>query len=145
MNDRIKVPRRSFLKTSLVASAALALGHASAQDKLQPVRLGMIGMGNRGGSLLGMLLEFPGVDIRAVCDLLPDRAQNAARRIEQHSGGRAEVYAGSELAWEKLLRRADLDAVIIATPWDWHSRMAVVFIHHGDVIKNIFLFNIHAA
>ena len=131
MNDRIKVPRRSFLKTSLVASAALALGHASAQDKLQPVRLGMIGMGNRGGSLLGMLLEFPGVDIRAVCDLLPDRAQNAARRIEQHSGGRAEVYAGSELAWQKLLGRADLDAVIIATPWDWHSRMAVATMRAG--------------
>ena len=131
MNDRIKVPRRSFLKTSLVASAALALGHASAQEKLQPVRLGMIGMGNRGGSLLGMLLEFPGVDIRAVCDLLPDRAQNAARRIEQHSGGRAEVYAGSELAWQKLLGRADLDAVIIATPWDWHSRMAVATMRAG--------------
>src|ERR1039458_9660732 len=101
MNDRCKVTRRSFLNTRLTASAALAVGRASAEDKPQPVRLGMIGMGNRGSSLLGTLLEFPGVDIRAVCDLLPDRAQSAAQRIGQPSGRRVEVYAGSELAWEK--------------------------------------------
>jgi len=75
--------------------------------------------------------EFPGVDIRAVCDLLPDRGQGAALRIEQRAGRRAEVYAGSELIWQKLLDRADLDAVIIATPWDWHGRMAVAAMRAG--------------
>jgi predicted homoserine dehydrogenase-like protein len=91
MNDRFKVTRRSFLKTSLTVSAALAVRHASAEDELQPVRLGMIGMGNRGNSLLGTLLEFPGVEIRAVCDLLPDRAQNATRVLCRQRAGLGET------------------------------------------------------
>jgi hypothetical protein len=38
---------------------------------------------------------------------------------------RSRVTRRSFLIWEKLLDRADLDAVIIATPWDWHGWMAV--------------------
>src|SRR5512136_1345356 len=107
MNDCSKVTRRSFLRTSLVATAALSVGRVVAQDKAQPVRLGMIGMGGRGGSLLDTLLRLPGVEVRAVCDVLRDRAQNAAQKIEQRTGRPAEVYAGSEMIWEKLVGRAD--------------------------------------
>ena len=131
MNDRLSLPRRSFLKTSLVAAAALAVGRASAEDIPKPIRLGMIGMGGRGNSLLDTLLLFPEAEVRAVCDLLPDHAQNAAAKIEQRTKRRAEAYAGSELVWEKLLGRADLDAVIIATPWDWHGRMAAATMRAG--------------
>jgi predicted dehydrogenase len=131
MNDRFRVTRRSFLKTSVAATAALTVRRAFAEDKSKPVRLGMIGLGGRGSGLLGNLLMFPLADIRAVCDLLPDRAQNAAQRIEQRTGRRPEVYAGSEQVWEKLVDRADLDAVIIATPWDWHGRMAVAAMRAG--------------
>ena len=131
MHNRFKVTRRSFLRTSMAATAALAVGRATAEDQTQPARLGIIGTGARGSGLLVNLLQFPGVNVRAVCDLLPDRAQNAAQRVEQHGGLRPEVYAGSEMVWEKLLARADLDAVIIATPWDWHGRMAAAAMRAG--------------
>ena len=133
MRDPQRVTRRSFLKTSAVAAAGLVIGGASAENKPQQVRIGMIGMGSRGNGLLGNLLQFPGVEIHAVCDLLPDRAQNAARLVEQRTGGWPETYAGNELAWQKLLARADLEAVIIATPWDWHSRMAVATMRAGKI------------
>jgi predicted dehydrogenase len=71
-------------------------------------------------------VEFP-----AICDLVADRANATAQRLEQKTGLRPEVYAGSEMVWEKLLSRADLDGVIIATPWDWHARMAVVAMRAG--------------
>jgi len=131
MSKRFRVSRRRFLQTSLAATAALTVGHGLAQATHQPVRLGFIGIGSRGKSLLGTLLMFQEADVRAVCDLLPDRAQNAARTIEQRTGRAAEVYAGSELAWEKLVERADLDAVIIATPWEWHTRMATAAMRAG--------------
>jgi hypothetical protein len=131
MNDRAGVTRRSFLKTGMAATAVLATGGAAAEQKPHTVRVGLIGLGGRGSGLLGNLLQFPGVEIRAVCDLLPDRAQNAAQRVEQRAAQRPEVYAGDELVWQKLLGRADLDAVIIATPWDWHSRMAVATMRAG--------------
>ncbi len=131
MNDRLRMNRRTFLKTTAAATAALTVQSVGAQDNAKPVRLGMIGMGGRGSGLLATLGLFPEADVRAVCDLLPDRAQNAAKRIEQRTGRRPEVYAGSELVWEKLVGRADLDAVIIATPWDWHTRMAVAAMRAG--------------
>jgi len=124
MNTRLRMNRRTFLKTA-TAAAALAAGGLSARENPKAVRLGLIGLGGRGNSLLGTLFQFPALEFPAVCDLVPDRATNAAQRIERQTGHRPEIYAGSELAWEKLVSRADLDAVIIATPWDWHARMAV--------------------
>jgi predicted dehydrogenase len=131
MNDHAKVTRRSFLKVGMAATAVLATGGTAAEDKLHAVRVGMIGMGGRGSGLLGNLLQFPGVEVRAVCDLLPDRAHNAAQIVEKRTGRRPETYAGSELAWQRLLARADLDAVIITTPWDLHGRMAVATMRAG--------------
>ena len=131
MHDGVRLTRRSFLKTSAMATVGLATGRVCGQDGPKLLRLGIIGMGARGSGLLENLLQFPGVEVRAVCDLLPDRAQNAAQRVEQHGGKRPEVYAGSEVVWEKLLARADLDAVIIATPWDWHGRMAAAAMRAG--------------
>jgi predicted dehydrogenase len=42
-----------------------------------------------------------------------------------------EAYSDSELAFEKMLQRTDLDGVIIATPWLWHARMAVAAMRAG--------------
>ena len=123
--------RRAFLQTSLLATAAAATGRVAGDSSPPAVRIGMIGLGGRGSGLLQTLLLFPGVEIRAVCDLVPDRARNAAEVARQRTGRAAEVYADSESAWEKLLLREDLDAVIIATPWDLHARMAVAAMRAG--------------
>jgi len=123
--------RRSFLKTSVAASAVLASGTALTGDKTKPVRLGIIGTGGRGTGLLQTLLLFPQVEIPAVCDLVRDRASQAAGIVEKKTSARPEVYSGSELAWEGLVKRADVDAVIIATPWEWHARMAVAVMRAG--------------
>jgi hypothetical protein len=123
--------RRSFLKTGVAASAALAWDHASAEDKPKTIRLGIIGTGGRGTGLLQTLLLFPQVEIPGVCDLVRDRTSPASSLVEKKTGRRPEIYAGSELAWEDLVKRADLDAIIIATPWEWHARMAVAAMRAG--------------
>jgi predicted dehydrogenase len=117
--------RRSFLKTSFAAAAALGTLSALASAREKRVRLGIIGTGSRGTGLLQTLLLFPHVEIRAVCDLARDRATRARGIVEQKTGSAPEVYADTESAWEALVKRNDLDAVIIATPWEWHARMAV--------------------
>lgn len=123
--------RRSFLKTSVAASAVLAVSHAMTEDKSRPIRLGIIGTGGRGTGLLQTLLLFPQVEVPAVCDLVHNRASQAASLVERKAGRPPEIYAGSELAWERLVERADLDAIIIATPWEWHARMAVAAMRAG--------------
>jgi predicted dehydrogenase len=51
--------------------------------------------------------------------------------VEKGTGRNPEIYAGDERVWESLVKREDLDAVIIATPWEWHARMAVAAMQAG--------------
>ena len=145
--------RRGFLAAATATSLGMGLvpGSATAalksaaprakpgQDRvfglkfppLDKVRIGFIGVGNRGSSLLGNLLEIEGVEISAVCDIVSDRVKSAQRLVT--AKGRAEPagYAQGETAFEELCRRDDLDLVYIATPWDWHVRMAVSAMKQG--------------
>ena len=111
----------------MVGGAATVLGPmAIAADKpLDSVRLGIIGVGGRGTGLLETALAVPGVEVRAVCDVIASRAENARRIVKAKTGRQPEAYVKDEFAWRGLLARDDLDAVIIATPWEWHTQMAV--------------------
>ncbi len=131
MDAHRAVNRRSFLKTSLAAGAAIAVVGVARAESIKPVRMGIIGTGSRGTSLLQTLLVFPGVEFHAVGDLVGDRASRAAELAGRKTGVSPDVYAGSENAWKHLLERDDLDAVIIATPWDLHARMAAAAMRAG--------------
>ena len=92
---------------------------------LSKVRIGFIGMGGRGMSLLGNLLDLDRVEIRAVCDIVPDRVQRAQERVLARGQPEPAGYAKDEVDFEKLCGREDLDLIYIATPWDWHVPMAL--------------------
>jgi hypothetical protein len=130
-NGALLFNRRRFVLAGAAAGLATAASSASADDPAKPIRLGIIGVGGRGSGLLGTLLLFPQVRFTAVCDLLPDRAAQASRMVQQKSGQAPAVYTHSESAWERMVTRDDLDAVIIATPWEWHARMAVGAMRSG--------------
>ena len=87
------------------------------------LRVGQIGVGGRGSSLLGEVLAIPGVEVAAICDLNPRNRENALNRVERASGKRPEGSGDSPYEYRKLLARKDLDCVVMATPCYWHSRM----------------------
>ena len=76
MND---MSRRRFLKSNAAAGAGFALGAIAMRAKAvgaespATVRIGIVGMGGRGNSLMGNLLRMKGVEIRAVCDLRKEK------------------------------------------------------------------------
>ena len=90
-----------------------------------------MGVGGRGSGLLNDLLNIPGVEVPAICDLRPDHAERGAKRVERAGQPKPEIYAGSQTAYEKLCARTDLDLVYNATPWDWHVPIAVCAMEHG--------------
>lgn len=93
---------------------------------LEIVRFGLIGVGQRGSTLLRLLLQIPGARVNAVCDVDDEALAGAQAILKDNAQAPAfEVVAGGEYAYRKLLDRTDLDAVIIATPWRWHAPMAV--------------------
>jgi predicted dehydrogenase len=95
------------------------------------VRVGLVGCGRRGLSLLNDLLGVPKVEVRAVCDVVAGHAEGARDLAEKRKAPRPDAYTRGERHYEELARREDLDLVYIATPWRWHVRMAVACMDAG--------------
>ena len=134
----MKIPdasRREFLSGVVgVAAAAPALGGNRPVmnmpfDPVNP-RVGLIGTGGRGTSLLGNLLAAD-VTVNALCDVVKDKAVHAQGLVEKAGQKAPELYTENDHAFEKLVARDDLDLVVIATPWRWHTPMAVASMTQG--------------
>ena len=93
------------------------------------VRLGIIGVGGRGTSLLGDLLAVENVEVKAICDLVPAKLEHAQKMVTD--AGHAKPASFGKSDWDfKNLNQLELDIVYVATPWSWHVPMAV------DAMKN---------
>jgi predicted dehydrogenase len=121
--------------------AAVGAGAARAQSsvadmKFAPtpnVRIGVIGVGGRGNSLIDNFSAVPGVRIRALCDVVEEKVKRAQARLERTGKAPQPIalYSSGERAFEEMVRREDLDLVIVATPWVWHAPMAVAAMKAG--------------
>jgi len=100
-------------------------------ERHETVRVGMVGTGLRGRSVLGELLGVDGVKIVALCDLVPDKAKLASKMATDKGQAEPALYTGSEHAFEQLVARDDLDIVYTATPWEWHTPVALAALAHG--------------
>ncbi|MCH7411990.1 Gfo/Idh/MocA family oxidoreductase [Belliella sp. R4-6] len=101
-----------------------------AAPKLDKVRVGFIGLGMRGPGAVNRMSKIEGVEIVAICDLVPEKVDKIAKSLE-NTAHKPEKYSGSAYAWKKMVDRDDLDLVYIATPWDWHTPMAVYAMEAG--------------
>ncbi|WP_260703340.1 Gfo/Idh/MocA family protein [Edaphobacter flagellatus] len=93
-------------------------------------RIAMIGVGGRGTSLLKNLLAAD-AQIVAVCDLVKEKAENAANLVEKDGQKRPDLYTSGPHDFENMLKRNDIDFAITATPWDWHAPVALFAMTHG--------------
>ncbi|MFI9115481.1 Gfo/Idh/MocA family protein [Streptomyces venezuelae] len=88
------------------------------------VRVGLIGLGNRGGSMIGLYLALPWVRVVAVCDPVREKAERAAAKVVAAGQPAPAVYTHGEDDYENLCARSDVDFVHVATPWDSHFPIA---------------------
>ncbi len=119
--------RRDFITKSAMAGAVLSMpaGMFSRGIVNEKVRIGFIGVGLRGCNHLRNVLMRDDVEVPAICDIDPERLDVATKIITDAGAKKPETYTGSEYAYRDLLSRSDIDGVIIATPWLWHTRMSV--------------------
>ena len=91
-------------------------------------RFGVIGLGNRGTSIIrDVLLSFEDVDVIAVCDLYPDRNERAAAIIREKRG--ASPFTTTD--YNALLALDGVDAVYISCAWEYHAEIAVAALKAG--------------
>jgi len=119
--------------TEAVASRPAAARYMGgfAAPKLEKVRWGVIGVGTRGSSHVRQLAQIEGSDIVAICDLYEDWAKRSAKNVVKFAKTEPALYFGSPAKYHELLARPDIDAVIIATPWEEHAPMAIAAMEAG--------------
>lgn len=101
---------------------------------IKKVRIGIIGLGNRGRHLAQMflwLIEEKKVEIVALSDLKQSNIDIITRKIESHQEIRPKHYCKGQDDWKNLVERDDIDLVLIATPWKLHAPMAIHAMRQG--------------
>ncbi len=109
--------RRDFTKTIVLAGAGTALAATRAAGANERVRLGFIGVGNRGDQVLDAFLKQPDAHVVAVSDLSQAYMDFASTKC----GTSPKQFKD----YRKLLDLRDLDAVVIATPDHWHALQTI--------------------
>ena len=115
--------RRHFTKTITAAGASLALGQLRAVGANDRVRLGFIGLGNRGDQVLDAFLQHADAEVIAICDLYQPYLDFAAKKI----GKEPKQFKD----YRKLLDLKEVDAVVICTPDHWHALQTVAACQAG--------------
>lgn len=132
------ITRRDVLKAGTAAVGSLMLAPANMSwagtDDATPVRIGWIGVGRRAKGLLAILLSLKGVEVPAVCDTNAAAAEYGQTLVVDSGRAKPELYTRGEEDYRRLMDRADLDAVIIAAPWECHTPMAVCAMKAGKYV-----------
>jgi predicted dehydrogenase len=148
--------RREFIKKSSMAVAGLSLAQSAiplvntnrriigANDK---IRVGFIGVGNRGTQLLNMFMEQPDCEVAALCDVyepyaLRDYSKVDPRYIkdmERQVPKMGEKFPNDVKRYtdyRKMLEDKTIDAICIGTPDHWHALQTIDAIKAG---KDVFV------
>ena len=112
-----QLTRRDFTKSAAAAGAAAALAPSRVLGANDRVRLGFIGLGNRGDQVLDAFLVHPDAEVVAICDLWQPYLDFAAKKI----GSGPKQFKD----YRRLLDLKDVDAVVVCTPDHWHALQAI--------------------
>ena len=123
--------RRSFVRNTGLTAASMALLGPHPLFADSRVRVAMIGVGLRGQDHLDLLLRRADTEVTAICDIDDRMLQSAKDRIIKSGKKMPAVYTGDVYAWKKLLEKEKPDAVVIATPWEWHKDMVIGALEAG--------------
>ena len=124
--------RRDFIRQGLITTAGLTILPAFSAAKT--IRLGYIGVGGRGRAHVNAGLLRNDVIITAICDIQDSSLQLCRQQFVQAGKKLPQEYTGGLDAYKRLLERKDIDAVIIATPWQYHRDQAIDAMKAGKYV-----------
>jgi hypothetical protein len=138
--------RRDFLRAGVAAGLAAAVRPAGAAAQESPVpsettlfaappmdrvRIGYVGVGERGSFHVDSLLRIEGAEIRAVCDIVPEKVAAAQAKVKAAGQPLPAGYSRGERDFERMCDEQDLDLVYNATPWEWHVPICLAAMRMG--------------
>ena len=122
--------RRNFIKKTAILGAGISVLPTSTfgmttSTQFKKLNLGFIGVGLRGTNHLLNVLNRDDVNVTAICDIDDKRIKIALDHIQKKDQSKPKVFGKNDYDFRNLLDLKEVDAVIISTPWLWHTRMAV--------------------
>lgn len=139
--------RRAFIEAGAAASVAATLGakagaaQAEARGEsgadffrtapIPVVRVGFVGCGLQGTEHIKNLLDIEGVELRAVCDIVPEKTERAQTLAREAGKREPKAFTRGPRDFERLCAEEDLDLVYTATPWEWHVSVMLAAMKNG--------------
>jgi predicted dehydrogenase len=142
--------RRDFLKTLAGAGLGLAACRTAgsapaagaralpapesplfAAPPVEVVRVGFVGVGHQGMSHIPNFLGIEGVEIRAICDLVPAKVERAQKLVTDAGRPKPAGYSRGAQDFRRMCDEAELDLVFTATPWEWHAPVCLAAMRAG--------------
>ena len=93
------------------------------------IKMGIIGLGQRGCVLLCTVLACQEAEVTALCDIYEDRREHCKKSIEKKRGVTPKLYSD----YKQLIADPDVDAVLICSSWDEHIPMAIECMRAGKI------------
>lgn len=100
-------------------------------ERRDRVRLGIVGVGERGKSMIHDFLGIENLEIVALCDNVKKNADEGRAMIDKAGRKSPVMYTDGDYAFEKLCQRDDIDFVYSPTPWEWHAPVALAAMNAG--------------
>ncbi|MEZ4917857.1 MAG: Gfo/Idh/MocA family oxidoreductase [Saprospiraceae bacterium] len=137
-----KLDRRSFIQNTALASAAVVVPGTLKANEPQStprrsfggkdkLRIGFIGTGMRGQSHVDLALRRDDCVVAAIADPDPGMVAGTLSMIEKAGKPKPAVYDQGPQDYLRLLENPDVDAVVIASPWEYHTEQCVAAMKAG--------------
>ena len=136
--------RRDFLKASAGVAVAGALPLPTtfsplteqtstlfAAPPISRVRIGFVGIGGQGSGHVENLLTLDGVEIAALCDIVPEKVAAWQQKIVALGRPEPKPYTRGPRDFERMCAEQELDLVFNATPWEWHVPIQLAALRNG--------------
>jgi predicted dehydrogenase len=133
--------RRHFLGATAMGMAGLAvlpgISGCTQVAADTDLKLGFIGLGRQGMFLLNGFLQIPGVKAVAACDVYGIKRKRFEKRVNAfYAKAGKEVKVETYEKYGDLLKREDINAVVIAVPDHSHAYIAIAALKAG---KDVYL------
>jgi hypothetical protein len=130
--------RRDFIRNAALTSAGFAFLPQSIQAyssiQKDKVRIGIIAVGLRGQLHLEEMLKRSDVEVNAIADPDKKMIDMSLALVQQYKKKAPATYNNGMLDYQNLLKRDDIDAVIVASPWEWHLPMGIDAMNAGKIV-----------